>query len=121
MPWLTVQGSSAWRSGEVRFEPGQHEVGEEVAERARASGIARLVVTDEPPDLRRRPEGKLTMEDLLDRGGVEIAGPEPAAVGEDEVPAVPSEFPCELCPEGEAGFPSAGALARHTEFHHGEG
>jgi hypothetical protein len=113
--WLTVQGTSAWRCGENRYEPGQYEVDEETAERARASGIPRLIVSDSPPDLRSRPEGALRPEDMLDRGGVEIAGaPEP--VQEEGLPdPVPSEFPCEFCPEG---FPSSGARARHVEFHH---
>jgi hypothetical protein len=120
LPFLTVLGNSSWRTGEHVFKPGVHAVTEDVAARARASGIRSLILTDEAPAI-TRPRGTgepLTVEDLaLGQTGVRLVPPLPPeeAVVEVDLYEVPRDWHCPHCPQD---FPSKGSLVRHIEFHH---
>jgi hypothetical protein len=117
LPWLAVLGSGSWTVDGLRFPAGVHEVSDEIAERARRSGLRSLVVSDgEQLSVRETPaDGPLGLEDLR-RGttGVQLQVP---ALEPVELPSaeLPRNYRCPHCPEP---FPSRGALVRHIEFHH---
>ncbi len=117
MPWLVVLGNGSWQAEGTLYRAGKHLVPEEVADRARASGIRRLVVLEEEPTLAQPTGGPLELEHVR-RGvqGVSLAERQPEAV-EGGTPGWerPAEYPCPSCPKS---FPSSGALARHEEFNH---
>ena len=121
MPWLAVLGSGSWMANGLRFGPGVHEVSEEIAEKARATGRRSLVVCDEQPELAdAREHGPLKPEDLerpFSERGVQLKVvplPSPEPLPEDEY-ALPKDYPCPQC---SAKFPSSGSRERHVEFHH---
>lgn len=145
MPWLTVTGTGSWGFGRVTGRPktnargeavldargqplpevemvtypaGVHEVTDEVAACAQASGSPILFVTEVAPTIIRREQGDgpLTWDDIRvpKDGGVYIQTEE----GVEEMPedpGIPLDWPCGSCP---AKFPSEGARNRHREFHH---
>jgi len=121
MPWLAILGNGSWMVGKQRFDAGIHEVSEEIAAKAQATGMRRLVICDEKPELDPgREPGPLKPEDFdrsWDNRGTQLRLVHPPAAqlpAEDEY-SLPKDYPCGQC---SLKFPSPGSRARHVEFHH---
>ena len=115
--YLTVLGSGSWSSHGKQYRAGIHEVSEEIAEEARASGIRFLVITSQEPKITRGVDvGPLTLDDLkVGVGGVRIVPAEAEPLPDEEPRDPRGEYVCDWCTDD---FPSKGALDRHVEFHH---
>jgi hypothetical protein len=119
--WLVVLGTGAWGYGGKIYRAGVHEVSDEVAAAAAASGKKTLAISSEQPTVSDgRLPGPLTPDDIrTGRRGVSLAEAQLIETEELDDTLTPPErdydFSCKQCPwQG----PTSGALTRHEEFHH---
>jgi hypothetical protein len=125
MPWLVVTGTASYGSfadGKFRhFEPGVHHVDEIQDDPLRP---ARVILTDQRPELAPRPDGApLTLEDIrlgVDYGVRLRQNDAPATDDaeewvEAEYDRVPDAYPCRFCARS---FTTGERLEWHIEFAH---